>query len=185
MALGALQSRVERAVKDLDSDDDDDRDYAGHHEPSVRHRMELTSAIRARDVAPSSQEPRVAAPDAIPIVASLAGCAADARASSPRPKGRPGGYEPARHRPRGGVPRRRKRFKVACDAMHGERAGGHALADGMRALALDPRRLFRPASRAIVRAPDHSGCCKGSGPSTTFCRCGSRQTTRRARRATG
>ena len=151
MALGALQSRVERAVKDLDGDDDDDRDYAGHHEPSVRHRgWRLTGAICAGLATwlRRAKNPASLAPDAIPIVASLAElCGRCARFVAEAEGQAGGGYDPARHHgPEAAYRGVGEFFKVACDAMHGERAGGHALADGMRALALDPRRLFRPTT---------------------------------------
>ena len=161
MALGALQSRVERAAKDLDGDDDEDDDdgHAGHHEPSVRHRgWRLTGAICA-GLATSlrrAKNPASLAPDAIPIVTALASlCGRCARFVAETET--PGGSEPARHHgPDVGYRGVGEFFKVATNAMHGERAGGHALADGMRALALDPRRLFRPTPRGrLCVHPDH------------------------------
>lgn len=162
MALGALQSRVERAAKDLDGDDDD-HDYAGHHEPSVRHRgWRLTGAICAGLATwlRRAKNPASLAPDAIPIVASLAALCGRCARFVAEAEGGPerAGCEPAsrHHGPEAAYRGVGEFFKVACDAMHGERAGGHALADGMRALALDPRHLFRPTPRGrLCTHPDH------------------------------
>ena len=162
MALGALQSRVERAAKDLDGDDDD-HDYAGHHEPSVRHRgWRLTGAICAGLATwlRRAKNPASLAPNAIPIVASLAALCGRCARFVAEAEGGPerAGCEPAsrHHGPEAAYRGVGEFFKVACDAMHGERAGGHALADGMRALALDPRRLFRPTPRGrLCTHPDH------------------------------
>ena len=47
-------------------------------------------------------------------------------------------------------------FHAAVDATYGQRDGGYALADGMKALALDPRHLFRPNTRGrLCTHPDH------------------------------
>ena len=161
MALGALQSRVERAAKDLDGDDDDDDDdgHAGHHEPSVRHRgWRLTGAIcagLATSLRPS-KEPGVARPRRDPNRHRPRVAVRPMRAFRRRDRNARGS-EPARHHgPDVGYRGVGEFFKVATNAMHGERAGGHALADGMRALALDPRRLFRPTPRGrLCVHPDH------------------------------
>ena len=111
-------------------------------------------------MAASSQEPRVARPRRDPNRRVPRGVVRQMRALRRGGRGGPerAGCEPAprHHGPEAAYRGVGEFFKVACDAMHGERAGGHALADGMRALALDPRRLFRPTPRGrLCTHPDH------------------------------
>ena len=194
MALGALQSRVERAAKDLDGDDDD-HDYAGHHEPSVRHRgWRLTGAICAGLATwlRRAKNPASLAPDAIPIVASLAAlCGRCARFVAEAEGGRKG-RDANRHRGTT-APRRRtaasasssKSRATPCtaNARGGTRSRtGCARWRWTRAACSGPR-----LAGDCARTRTTSGCCKGSGPSTTYCRLPiSPQTTRLAtRRASG
>ena len=72
MALGALQSRVARARKEIDGDDDDD---GTRHEPMVRHRgWRLTGSLctMLATLLRRAKKPTALVTDAAPVVAELA-----------------------------------------------------------------------------------------------------------------
>ena len=153
MALGALQSRVARARKEIDGDDDDD---GTRHEPMVRHRgWRLTGSLCAMlaTLLRRAKKPTALVTDAAPVVAELAQlCGRCARFVAESHEGDEGRH----HGPGVGYGGVGPFFHAAVDATYGQRDGGYALADGMKALALDPRHLFRPNTRGrLCTHPDH------------------------------